>query len=378
MPEDALSELPELDELAALQDVDVNELRVLIQQLRAGSIPEVSAPSAAAVSPLSSEDVQPLPVPGTPLYQECVEWGEEVLRRGAVACAVLAGGAGTRFGGAVKALVPVTEGRTFLDYKLADAQRIADRYGKPVPVAVMTSALTHDEMAAHLSRAGRSEVLLFKQRMLPRFTPELELFRDQQGQLSLAPAGHGDFFRALRAGVGPHLKRAGVELLYFSNVDNLAATLSPLVIGAHLRLGEKMTVEVTARRNPGTGALDTGAAPVRMDGQLRLVEKVNAEEHPFISTNNLTFHLAPLLELHLPLPYRLVRKKVEERWALQLEQVTGEVTGLTDEGQRPLLPAAFLEVPRRNARDSRFEPVKSPEDLPWVAARLPEFMGRDA
>ncbi|MGC4000914.1 MAG: UTP--glucose-1-phosphate uridylyltransferase [Anaeromyxobacter sp.] len=211
-----------------------------------------------------------------------------------MASLVLAGGAGTRFGGAVKALVPVSGDRTFLDYKLADARQAGAAGGRPVPVAIMTSPLTHAGIAAHVQ--GLPDVHLFEQRMLPRLTPELEIFRGADGQPSLAPSGHGDVLRALRAsGVGEALRRRGVRLLYFTNVDNLAASLDPLVIGAHLALGKAMMVEVTARRR-ADGGLDTGAAPVRVKGHVQLVEHVEKERHPLISTNDITFELARLLD----------------------------------------------------------------------------------
>jgi UTP--glucose-1-phosphate uridylyltransferase len=342
----------------------------LVEQARAEGD---AATTPMELAPLAPGDLEPWPPPGSARRRELEALGEQAFAHGEVASVVVAGGAATRFGGAVKALVPAIGDRAFLDLKLEDARRAAARFGREVPVAVMTSDLTHDAIAAHV--AGARDVLLFRQRMLPRLTPAWQLYRDRAGAPSLAPAGHGDFFRALReSGAGAELSRRGVRQVYFTNVDNLAATLDPVIAGAHRALGGTMTVEVTDRRGP-SGELAPGAAPVRVAGRPALVEQVDPTAHPLISTNDITFDLARLLAAELPLPLRAVSKVVDGTKVLQLEQVTGEVTLLTDAAGRPLLSCRFLLVPRADAAATRFEPVKAREDLDRVAVRLATRFG---
>ncbi|HEY0706502.1 MAG TPA: UTP--glucose-1-phosphate uridylyltransferase, partial [Polyangia bacterium] len=173
--------------------------------------------------------------------------------------------------------------------------------------------------------------------------------------VSLYAPGHGDLPAALRrSGALARFRANGGRVLLMSNVDNLAATVDPAVIGAHLEGRRPVTVEVVRAQ-----AGDTGGAPVRVDGHLQITEgfrfPANYPAHTLPAFNTNTFVLdAEALDQEFPLSWFLVSKRVDGREVVQFERLVGEITAF--------LPSTYLVVPRTGV-DSRFQPAKDPQEL---------------
>jgi UTP--glucose-1-phosphate uridylyltransferase len=341
------------------------------EALLASFVARLSGTSSNAVTgqlvPPAPGDVRNLPVPGTPERERLAAVGLSAIRAGHVGAVVLAGGMATRFGGVVKAVVPVLGERTFLELKHDDLAEVSRRAGGPVPTFVMSSFTTHDRIVSHvaekrLTRDGRPPIEVFPQDVSLRLTPEGALFREADGTLSPYATGHGDLTFALRAsGLLAAFREGGGQLLYMSNVDNLGATLEPAIVGMHLARGAAVTVEVVAKE-PG----DKGGAPARVDGKPQIVEgfrfpqAFDQDAIPVFNTN--TFVLdATAVDRDFPLPFYRVEKKVEGCVAIQFERLVGELTAF--------VPSAFVLVDR-DGPDGRFQPAKDPEEL---ARRLPHI-----
>jgi len=159
-----------------------------------------------------------------------------------------------------------------------------------------------------------------------------------------------ELFAARIRGVLDAFRASGGKVLYMSNVDNLAATLDPAVIGAHLASGAKITAEVV-RKEPG----DRGGAPARVEGVPQIVESFrfpkafDQDSLPLFNTNTFAFD-AEAIDRDFELTFFRVEKKVEDATVIQFERLVGQLTAF--------LPSHFLEVPR-----ARFLPVKDPEEL---------------
>ena len=306
----------------------------------------------------TDDDVVALPAPGTAAHAELHARGAAAIAAGQVGVVYLAGGMATRFGGVVKAVVPVLGAQTFLDLKLADAARIARAHATTVPAWLLTSYATHGALEAVVAeRAPDPRVPLgcVPQFVSLRLTADGGLFREADGTLSPYAPGHGDLSFALRrAGVLERFRAAGGRYLHMSNVDNLAATLDPAVIGAHLASGRGLTAEVV-RKDPG----DRGGAPARVDGQVQILEAFRFppgfDQDAIAVFNTNTFVLdIDAIDRDFDLTFFHVAKQVDGTTVIQHERLVGELTAF--------VPTLFLEVPRTGV-DGRFQPVKDPPEL---------------
>jgi UTP--glucose-1-phosphate uridylyltransferase len=297
-----------------------------------------------------------LPEPGTPERTNAEAIGERAIERGEVAAVVLAGGMATRFGSQVKALAPVLADRalTFLDLKLADVGR------RGVDVTLMTSFATHDVLADAVRGTG---VHLAPQLVSLRLAADGRLFLDAEGEASPYAPGHGDLGDALGlAGALERYRASGVRTLFVCNVDNVGATLDPVLAGLHRELGGAITAELVSKR-PG----DAGGLPVRReDGSLAIAEAFRVpedfphEQFPLFNTNTLWIE-REVIEAPAEFTWCVARKSVDGREAIQLERLVGELTWWH--------PSRYVHVPREGA-GSRFVPVKDADDLAAAQAQI--------
>ena len=299
--------------------------------------------------------------------------GRHAIAAGEVAVLVLNGGMATRFGGEVKGVVPVLPGRerlSFLAVKLAGLRHAAQDGGGRVPVVLMHSFATATASREHLEAIDWSGVpagdrRVFEQSLLPRVLPdgtplpELTGARELADTTLYAAPGHGDALLRLReSGALDWLASQGVRHLMISNVDNLGATLDPIILGAHLEAvdsGCGLSVEVVERRRGDVGgcvALVEGRAQI-IEG-FRLPPDVDPGDYPLFNTNTLWATLEALRPPH-PLTWFPVHKAIEWTDGARLEVVQFEtLIGQLSE----FVPTSCLLVDRE-----RFLPIKTREDL---------------
>ncbi len=266
------------------------------------------------------------PAEGSAEAREAERLGRDAISKGEVAVAILNGGMATRFGGVVKGIVKVVDEHTFLDLKLRDVRSLDG----PVTVFLMNSFSTDDDTRAHLTARDYlgippERLHIVAQHVTMRMTPEGEVYRDASGRVSLCAPGHGDIFDVIAN--APAFRRfiaGGGKYLLVSNVDNLAATLSPKVIGMHIKAGKRLTVEV-APKYPG----DQGGAPAWVDGHLEIVEGFrfpegfNQDSIPVFNCNTFVIDAASV-RADYPLHWFRADKKIDDgKPVVQFERLMG-------------------------------------------------------
>ncbi|MFN0252919.1 MAG: UTP--glucose-1-phosphate uridylyltransferase [Kofleriaceae bacterium] len=316
------------------------------------------------LAPLADGDIPALPALGSNERRALRAKGLELIMARKVGAVVLAGGMATRFGGVVKAVVPADGERSFFRCKLDDVRAMSVAAGAPIPMFVMSSFATHDALVAHVTNA--SHVRVFPQFVALRLRPDGELFRAEGDELSPYATGHGDLTFALRtSGALAQFRDAGGTTLLVSNVDNLAATLDPAIIGLHAELGGAITAEVV-RKVAG----DKGGAPALLDGTPQIIEgfrfapTFDQSSIGVFNTNTLVMDAAAI-DRDFALTYYRVEKQVDGSPAIQFERLVGELTAT--------LPTRFVEVPR-SGEDARFLPVKDPEELDRSRAAIADVL----
>lgn len=301
----------------------------------------------------------------------------------------LNGGLGTSMGmDKAKSLLPVREGKSFLDLLVEQVKAARATYGVTLPLIFMNSFRTrHDTLEALAAHPG-IEVdglpLDFLQNREPKLRADdlTPVSWEADPELEWCPPGHGDIYTALVAsGILDALVERGYRYAMTSNSDNLGAAPSARIAGWFAASGAPYAPEM-CRRTPAD--VKGGHLAVRRrDGRiiLRDTAQTPAEEmhyftdqfrHPFFHTNNLWFDLRVLRDTLaerngiLGLPLIKNAKTVDPSDStstpvIQMETAMGAAVEAFD-------GATAIEVPR-----SRFLPVKTTNDLLLVRSDVYEL-----
>ena len=255
------------------------------------------------ITPVTAHHVSELPDKGSKEYEYLKALGTRKLRR----CAVvkLNGGRSTTMGGQVpKCTINAKDGMSFLDIVMHQVVANNDISDVEVPLVLMNSFFT-DQMTEKI--VGRTPIILmnFVQSEYPRIRQDNFMPLETGDGEDWCPAGHGDFYNSFYgSGLVDALLDLGLRYVFVSNIDNLSAVLSPLILGMMIDQDKDFIMEVTAK----TQADVKGGAPVIFRDQLSLLEIAqvpeenhedfqNIERFKYFNTNNLWLDLNSLKKI---------------------------------------------------------------------------------
>ena len=208
-----------------------------------------------------------------------IDAGKKSLTAGSVGTILMAGGQGTRLGfDGPKGTFPIgpVSRATLFELLLGNLKAVERRYGRRVPLAIMTSAATDAATREFLNQhqfcgLDPDQVLLFQQGTLPAVNTENGLLLlDAPDHVAVAPDGHGGMLSALAAAGGlDWFASQGVETVVSLQVDNpLARPLDPEFIGRHRLTLAKLSTQIVPKTDP----TERVGVVVEQNGITRVVE----------------------------------------------------------------------------------------------------------
>jgi UDP-N-acetylglucosamine/UDP-N-acetylgalactosamine diphosphorylase len=341
IPEDLRQRLRRYDQehvLSWWDRLSADERRGLVEQLRALDLEQLAGLFArrdqAYPAPPSVHAIQPIPVIRLGQDEPAARRrGEDALRRGEVAVVLVAGGQGSRLGFEhPKGMYPVgpISGKSLFQVHAEKVLALRRRYGKSVPLLIMTSDATHDETTAYFAEhrcfgLPAEDVAFFRQGTMPALDLATgRLLMEKPGRLFTSPNGHGGTLIALAdSGLLDRLRQSGVRQVFYFQVDNpLVKVADPVFLGHHLAADAEVSSKIVPKETP----TDKVGNLVQIDGRCWIIEYSDlplelarqTDEHgrlrlwagnPAIHIFSVDF-LGRVTQGRAGLPFHVARKKV--------------------------------------------------------------------
>ncbi len=177
------------------------------------------------------------------------------------AVVLVAGGLGERLGyHGIKLDIPVevTETTSYLAHFTAVLRAASVRFGRPVPLVIMTSRDTQDGTLATLEKnewfgLSRDQVTIVRQELVPAVCDlEARIALEKPYELILKPHGHGDIHMLLHStGTAQKLADAGVRhLLFIQDTNGQVFNAAFAAIGVSVQKGYDFN-SIAVNRVPG-------------------------------------------------------------------------------------------------------------------------------
>ncbi len=241
-------------------------------------------------------------------------------------------------------------------------ESIRRTWGIEMPLVLMNSFFTHGP-TMEIIRRFDLPVLTFIQNQIPRLVEETLAPLESDTDEDWVPPGHGDVYESLqRTGLLDSLRENGCKWAFISNLDNLAASVEPWILGLIAAERIEFLLEVTARtkvdRKGGTLIVGNGRLDLLEIAQVSPDDReafMDINRFRVFNTNNVWVDLdalsTSLKEKSLRLPLIQNHKTIGAHKVIQIETAMGAAIGSFPR-------ARGLQVGR-----DRFFPTKKVADL---------------
>ena len=335
--------------------------------------------------------------------EEYIKTGEDVVKSGEFAIAIMAGGQGSRLGhqgpkgtfemelnSKVKSLFEVV-----VD-KLKEAQK---KYNVFIKCYIMTSPENNEETVSFFEKKNyfgypKQYIEFFKQGEIPLLNKQGKLMLGEDGLIKLASDGNGGIFYSMsKNGIIDEMKRNNIEWVFIGSVDNLLVKyVDTLLLGLAIKQDVKIATRTIIKNTPyekvGVLCKKNGKVKVieytELQNEMRLAvdecgEMVYGESHIMCnlynieaiekaSTKELKYHVAEKKAKYVNEKGELVIPEKENCY--KFEKFVFDSFCLFDE-------IAIL----RGKREEDFAPIKNKDgvDCPETAKKLyEEYLAKNA
>jgi len=264
-------------------DLSGDERTDLVEQLRALDLPLLQRlydRRTERFNPPALERIAPPPmVRLDPKDEHTRSRGENALANGEIAVLMVAGGQGSRLGSdEPKGMFPIgpVSNKSLFQIHAEKVLALSRRYGKSIPLLIMTSPATHSPTTSYFSEHSNFglpevEVFFFRQGTMPALDLATgRLILEAPGRLFLSPNGHGGTLTALaETGLLDRLRQRGITQVFYLQVDNpLVKIADPLFLGYHLAAKAEVSSKVVIKNSP----FDKLGNLVLIDGRCSMIE----------------------------------------------------------------------------------------------------------
>lgn len=264
-----LSDISKERLLSQLRDIDFNSLERCINILKMRSSFDKG-----------KVQYEPAPVISVSEWKKenFVIQGEKLLKEGKVCVIIVAGGQGSRLGfdgpkGCFK--IGPLSGKTLFEIHALKIFALSRKYDVSIPLYIMTSPGNHTDTVQFWERNGyfglkKNDVIFFQQAVWPALFPDGKIVMDLPDHIFMSPDGHGGLLSALaRNKIFDHMDRAGVEFVFYMQVDNpLVNICDPAFLGAHFFYEAEISLKVCKKRDPEEGL----GVVVKKGGKYAIIE----------------------------------------------------------------------------------------------------------